>query len=191
MSKQDLSESDIRARYITPALERAGWDGMSQIFHEFGLRAGRIQVRGQAAHRGASTVLKADDALFFKPKIPLAVLEAKDNSHAVDAEKWQQPRMPCVTHLVLHEEFDAEKARWGSEADGCAAQVENERAWKVSLEQIKAANHNLDQKGPDAAEVVSHGPDEPLADCARLQTEAQGLRDQFKAILAQSLGDRA
>jgi type I restriction enzyme M protein len=29
------------------------------------------------------------------------------------------------------EEFDAEKAWWGSEADGFAARVENEQAWKV------------------------------------------------------------
>jgi type I restriction enzyme M protein len=69
--------------------------------------------------------------------------------------------------------------------------VENERAWKVSIEQIKAANYNLDQKNPHAAVVVSHDPEQLLADYARLQTEAQGLRGQLKAILAQSLGGKA
>ncbi len=95
------------------------------------------------------------------------------------------------TKPIRIEEFDAEKAWWGTEADGFAARVENERAWKVSIEQIKAANYNLDQKNPHAAEVVSHDPDELLADYARLQTEAQGLRDQLKSILAQSLGAKA
>jgi type I restriction enzyme M protein len=36
---------------------------------------------------------------------------------------------------------------------------------------------------------VSHDPDQLLADYARLQAEAQGLRDRLKAILAQSLGN--
>ena len=35
---------------------------------------------------------------------------------------------------------------------------------------------------------MSHDPDELLADYARLQTEAQALRDELKHILAQSLG---
>jgi len=52
------------------------------------------------------------------------------------------------TKPIRIEEFDAEKAWWGSEADGFATRVENERAWKVSIEQIKAANYNLDQKNP-------------------------------------------
>ena len=92
------------------------------------------------------------------------------------------------TKPIRIEEFDAEKAWWGTEADGFAARVENERAWKVSIDQIKAANYNLDQKNPHAAEVVNHDPEELLADYARLQLEAQSLRDQLKSILAQSLG---
>ena len=85
MDKKRLSESDICDKFIRPAMERAGWDGMGQIFREFGLRAGRVTVRGRTARRDASTVLRADFALFFKPNIPLAVLEAKDNHHAVGA----------------------------------------------------------------------------------------------------------
>ena len=85
MDKKKLSESDICDKFIRPAMERAGWDGMGQIFREFSLRAGRVIVRGRTARRDASTVLRADYALFFKPNIPLAVLEAKDNHHAVGA----------------------------------------------------------------------------------------------------------
>ena len=85
MDKKQLTESDIRARFITPAIEQAGWDPMTQVFHEFGLRAGRISVRGKTAHRDASTILKADYALFFKPNIPIAVVEAKDNNKPMGA----------------------------------------------------------------------------------------------------------
>jgi type I site-specific restriction endonuclease len=85
MNKKTLSESDICDKFIRPAMESAGWDGMSQIYREYPLRAGRVVVRGRRARRDASTVLRADYALFFKPNIPLAVVEAKDNSHAVGA----------------------------------------------------------------------------------------------------------
>jgi type I restriction enzyme M protein len=96
------------------------------------------------------------------------------------------------TKPIRIEEFDAEKSWWGSEADGFAARVENERAWKVSIDQIKAANYNLDQKNPHAADVVSHDPEVLLSDYAKLTAEAQALRDQLKAILAESLsGARA
>ena len=66
---------------------------------------------------------------------------------------YEHPYPPGVknynkTKPIRIEEFDAEKAWWGSEQDGFAARVENERAWKVSIDQIKAANWNLDQKNP-------------------------------------------
>ncbi len=85
MNKNNLSESDICDKFIRPAMESAGWDGMSQIYREYPLRAGRVVVRGRKARRDASTVLRADYALFFKTNIPLAVVEAKDNNHAMGA----------------------------------------------------------------------------------------------------------
>lgn len=85
MDKKQLSESDICEKYIRPAMEKAGWDGMAQIYREFPLRAGRIVVRGKQARRDVSTVLRADYALFHKTNLPLAVVEAKDNQHAMGA----------------------------------------------------------------------------------------------------------
>jgi type I restriction enzyme M protein len=106
---------------------------------------------------------------------------------------YEHPYPPGVknynkTKPIRVEEFDAEKAWWGSEADDFAARVENEHAWRVDIAAIKAANYNLDQKNPHAADAVSHDPDQLLADYARLQHEAQALRDQLKAILSESLG---
>ena len=85
MDKKALSESDLCDKCIRPAMERAGWHPIDQIYREFPLRAGRVVVRGKTAQRDKSTVLRADYALFYKANIPLAVVEAKDNHHAVGA----------------------------------------------------------------------------------------------------------
>lgn len=89
MDKTKLSESDICDKFIRPAMEQAGWNGLDQIFREYPLRAGRVVVRGSKAYRDKSTVLRADYALFYKASIPLAVVEAKDNQHAVGAGMGQ------------------------------------------------------------------------------------------------------
>ena len=110
---------------------------------------------------------------------------------------YEHPYPPGVknynkTKPIRIEEFDAEKAWWGSEADGFAARVENERAWRVGLDAIRAAGFNLDQKNPHEPDAVSHDPDELLRDYAKLRAETQELRNKLKAILAESLnGARA
>ena len=52
MDKTKLSESDICDKFIRPAMERAGWNGIEQIYREFPLRAGRVVVRGKQASSG-------------------------------------------------------------------------------------------------------------------------------------------
>ena len=68
--------------------------------------------------------------------------------------------------------------------------MEGEFAWKVSIDAIKAAGFNLDQKNPHAGPEVSHNPDELLAEYQRPQAEAQGIRDQLKALLGAALAGR-
>lgn len=82
MGKRDLSEEDIKARYITPAVEGAGWE-KKQIRYEYAFTAGRIILRGNITTRGKKKF--ADYLLFYKPNFPLAIIEAKDNTHAVGA----------------------------------------------------------------------------------------------------------
>lgn len=82
MGKQDLSEEDIKARYITPAVEQSGWD-KKQIRYEYAFTAGRIILRGNITSRGKQKF--ADYLLFYKPNFPLAIIEAKDNNHPVGA----------------------------------------------------------------------------------------------------------
>ncbi len=81
MSKKDLTERDICTKYISPALEKAGWDTFTQILEEFPLTKGRVIVRGQ--HHTRAKNKRADYVLFYKPNIPLAVIEAKDNNHSI------------------------------------------------------------------------------------------------------------
>jgi len=80
-NKRSLSERDICTKWITPALERAGWEILTQIREEFPLTNGRILVRGKLHSRGRNK--RADYVLFYKPNIPIAVIEAKDNNHSL------------------------------------------------------------------------------------------------------------
>lgn len=81
MDKTGLSESDICAKFITPAVVRAGWDEGIQIRREVSFTKGRIIVRGKLVSRGRGK--RADYVLYYKPNIPLALIEAKDNSHSI------------------------------------------------------------------------------------------------------------
>lgn len=86
MNKKSLSEADIRSKFITPAIIGSNgdkWDLMTQIREEYYFTKGRVIVRGKMVARGEAK--KADYLLYYKPNIPLAVVEAKDNNHAVGA----------------------------------------------------------------------------------------------------------
>src|SRR6266567_3656920 len=87
MDKYTLSERDICTKFITPALRRAGWDVMSQLREEVSFTKGRIIVRGKLVSRGKAK--RADYVLYYKPNIPLALIEAKDNSYGI-GEGMQQ-----------------------------------------------------------------------------------------------------
>ena len=81
MDKKSLSERDICTKFITPALRKAGWDEMTQIREEVSFTKGQIIVRGKLVSRGKGK--RADYILYYKPNIPIAVIEAKDNTHAI------------------------------------------------------------------------------------------------------------
>lgn len=81
MAENGLSERDVCTKYITPAVEQAGWDVQTQIREEVSLTAGKVIVRGKMVARGTSK--RADYVLYLKPNLPLAVVEAKDPSHGI------------------------------------------------------------------------------------------------------------
>ncbi len=86
-NKKKLSEEDIKMKYITPAIEQAGWDIKKQIRAEYTFTDGRVIVRGNVTTRGKKK--RADYILFYKPNMPLAIIEAKDNRHSVGAGMQQ------------------------------------------------------------------------------------------------------
>ena len=83
MNKKDLSEADIKEKFITPAVTKAGWDEQTQLGREIYFTDGRIYVKGKITKRGKRKF--ADYILFYKPNVPIAIIEAKDNNHTVKA----------------------------------------------------------------------------------------------------------
>ena len=81
MNKKQLSEADICAKFITPAILAAKWDEHTQLRREVHFTKGQIHVRGKMTVRGKSNF--ADYILYYKPNIPIAIVEAKDNNHAI------------------------------------------------------------------------------------------------------------
>ncbi len=90
MNKKSLTETDIRTKFITPAIVGATggkWNVMTQVREEVYFTKGRVIVRGKTVKRGDAK--KADYLLDYKPNLTLAVVEAKDNNHAVGAGMQQ------------------------------------------------------------------------------------------------------
>lgn len=81
--KKELSERDICSKFIQPALEKSGWDRLTQIREEVSFTDGRIYVKGNLTSRGKGK--RADYILYYKPNIPIAIIEAKDNKQTVKA----------------------------------------------------------------------------------------------------------
>ena len=80
------------------------------------------------------------------------------------------------------EEFEPEKAWWDN-------REENEHAWKVSIEDIKASGYNLDIKNPNAPDAVLGDPAELLDEYQRLVGDLAQTRDNLKTELMAALGD--
>ncbi len=76
-----MSETDIRTKYITPAIQNANWNVQKQIREEVHFTDGRIIVKGETVKRAKGK--KADYILYYKSNLPIAIIEAKDNNHTV------------------------------------------------------------------------------------------------------------
>ncbi|MEW5786413.1 MAG: EcoAI/FtnUII family type I restriction enzme subunit R [Pseudomonadota bacterium] len=87
MNKQELSERDICTKFITPAIQQAGWQ-QHQFREEVKLTDGRVVVRGTLAARVRNPEAKggpkrADYVLYAQPNLPIAVVEAKQACFSV------------------------------------------------------------------------------------------------------------
>ena len=97
MNKKQLSERDICTKFINPAIEKAGWDLRKQVREEVSFTDGRIIVQGKLHTRGKRK--RADYILYYKPNVPIAIIEAKDNKHSVGDGMQQALEYADILHI--------------------------------------------------------------------------------------------
>ncbi|MCQ2246470.1 MAG: DEAD/DEAH box helicase family protein [Bacteroidaceae bacterium] len=86
IDKKELKEQEIRTMFILPAMNAKGWKVGVNVREEFKIDDGRVFIAGQ--HHSTAAPKFADYMLMHKQK-PLAVVEAKDNKHALGAGMQQ------------------------------------------------------------------------------------------------------
>lgn len=80
VNKKDLKEQEIRTMFISPALNNKGWAVPVNMREEKYFTDGRVLIAG--SQHSVAEGKKADYLLYHNGK-PIAVVEAKDNNHAV------------------------------------------------------------------------------------------------------------
>lgn len=78
VSIKELSEEDIKIKYITPAIQKSNWNIQTQVRCEYYYTAGKMNVRENVATRGKRKFV--DYLLSYKSNLPIAIIEAKDNN---------------------------------------------------------------------------------------------------------------
>lgn len=81
LSKDQMSEEDIKLNFITPALVTRGWQNRITMETSVQFTDGKIVLTGNVPSRSAPK--KADYVLYQNPYKPIAIVEAKDNHHTV------------------------------------------------------------------------------------------------------------
>jgi type I restriction enzyme M protein len=85
------------------------------------------------------------------------------------------------TRPIDIKEFDLEKAWWVN-------REENQYAWKVTIDEIRARNYNLDIKNPYREEEQNGDPEELLAKYQQYLVQLQEMRQALKDELEEALG---
>jgi type I restriction enzyme, R subunit len=99
-SKHDLTEDDVRSKFITPALQKKGWnlyslEGLGLVRENFLVTKGKLVIEGNVTNREPEG--RADYVLFYKSNIPIAVIEAKNFNFSSD--KGIQQALNYSNHL--------------------------------------------------------------------------------------------
>ena len=163
-NKKDLSERDICTKYITPALELAGWDMHKQVREEVSFTDGRIYVKGNLSVRGKRK--RADYILYYKPNIPIAIIEAKDNSYSVKAGIQHREFSRDFFDLIVIDECHRGSASEDS-------------AWREILDYFSSATHVGLTATPRETETISST--EYFGNPIYTYSLKQGIQDGFLA----------
>ena len=98
ISKKDMAEEDIKNRFVTPALNQAGWESGLILMEKY-FTAGRILVPTKGKRHAKKDGNKADYILFAEPNLPIAIVEAKDNNQPVSGGIQQAIRYAEILDL--------------------------------------------------------------------------------------------
>jgi type I restriction enzyme M protein len=104
--------------------------------------------------------------LFFTKGAPTKEVWYYEHPYPTGAKSYNKGKP------IRFEEFAPEQAWWGEERDGFKSRVENEQAWRVSIETIRAGGFNLDLKNP-------HSKDEGPGDLDHLLPEYEALLEKI------------
>lgn len=126
--KKDLSEADIKAKFITPAIVQAGWDEMTQIRREVSLTPGPVVVRGNLSSRNKKKKKFADYVLQKEKGVPVAVIEAKDNTHTVSSGMQQALGYADLLHVPCAFSSNGDGFASHNKAAAAGADIETEFA---------------------------------------------------------------
>ncbi len=138
MNKKELSERDICTKFINPAIKQAGWDLKRQVREEVSFTDGRVIVQGKLHTRGKRK--RADYILYYKPNIPIAIIEAKDNRKPVGDGMQQALEYAEILHIpfVFTSNGDSfvfhDKTKSKEEEIGLDAFPSPDRLWNKYLE---------------------------------------------------------
>lgn len=119
--------------------------------------------------------------LFFTKGAPTQHVWYYDHPYPPGAKSYNKGKP------IRIEEFEAERAWWGDEADGFASRVESEQAWRVSIDAIKAGNFNLDLKNPHNADTGPGDVDHLLPEYEKLLAQIAETRSKLKQELQNAL----
>lgn len=99
VSKKELSENSIYTHYVLPNLINSGWDLQKQIRENVYFTDGRIYINGKKTTRGEKKF--ADVVLYYKPNIPIAIIEVKKNTLALGAGMQQVLNYGAILDIPL------------------------------------------------------------------------------------------
>lgn len=121
--------------------------------------------------------------LFFTKGQPTTDVWYYEHPYPAGAKSYNK------TKPIQIEEFEPEKKWWGKpdKKGEYSKRQENEHAWRVSIDTIKAGNFNLDIKNPHHSDTGPGDLDQLLPEYERLLEKIAATRAQLKAQLMEAL----
>lgn len=116
----------------------------------------------------------ATNLLFFTKGTPTKEIWYYEHKLPVGVKAYNK------TNPIKGEEFEPLKAWWHE-------RIETDQAWKVSIDEIKKRNYNLDIKNPNIEEVNELDPEEVLASYRAKQANVKTILEQIKTELTEAL----